>query len=351
MIFALEFLRNNARNMKPEISIILIGYNSKQFLKPCLESVKKQTLKNKEVIFIDNDSKDDSAPFVCQNFKWVKVVANPKNIGYVGAANQGIKLSKGEYVMVLNPDIVLEPDYSKKIVSKLKKDKKIAAITGKVLKYDFKNKKKTDLIDTTGLFCYRNRRIIDRGQGLKDVGQYDAEEEIFGVSGAVPTYRRMALNSVKFNGEYLDENFFMYKEDIDLSWRLRLMGWKCYYYPSAVCYHGRGTGVLKRFSHWEVYKGRRELKRFQKYYAYKNQRLMQIKNELFGNLMRDFPSILIKEILIFGYICIKEPYLLKAFGHFWLQLPSTFKKRRFIMKRKKVRAPDMTHWLQGKANR
>lgn len=335
--------------MKPEISIILIGYNSKQFLRPCLESVKNQTLKNKEVIFIDNDSKDDSVSFVRKNFEWVKVVANFKNIGYVGAANQGIKLSKGEHVMVLNPDIVLNPDYLKKIVEKLKKDKKIAAITGKVLKYDFKNKKKTNLIDTTGLFCYRNRRIIDRGQGLKDAGQYDTEEEVFGVSGAVPTYRRAALNSVKFKEEYLDANFFMYKEDIDLSWRLRLMGWKCYYYPSAICYHGRGTGVLKRFSHWEVYKGRKELNRFQKYYAYKNQRLMQIKNELPGNLVRDFLPIFIKEILIFGYICLREPYLLKAFGHFLWQLPSTLRKRRFIMKRKKVHARDMAYWLQGKA--
>ena len=149
---------------------------------------------------------------------------------------------------------------------------------------------------------------------------------------------------------YIRNDFFMYKEDIDLSWRLRLRKWKCLYYPKAVCYHGRGTGVLKRFSHWEVYKGRRHLNRFQKYYAYKNQRLMQIKNEMLKNLIRDFFPILFKEILIFGYIIIREPYLIKAFGHFLAQLPRALKKRRLIMKHKKVAPQKMAKWLNGQAH-
>jgi GT2 family glycosyltransferase len=334
-----------------KLSVVLIGYNSRQFLSPCLESVKKQTFKDYEVIFIDNASKDDSVEFVKENYKKIRVIANKNNTGYVGAANQGIKSSSGEYVMVLNPDLVLEPDYFAKIVAKLDKDKKIGAIAGKVLKYDFKKNKPVKTIDTTGLYCYRNRRVIDRGQGLADTGQYDTEEEVFGLSGAVPTYRRAALEDTKIQGEYLDRDFFMYKEDIDLSWRLRLYGWKCYYYPTAVCYHGRGTGVLKRFSHWEVYKGRKHLNRFQKYYAYKNQRLMQVKNELLANLIRDAFSILSKEILIFGYIIVREPYLLKAFGHFWLQLPSALRKRRHIMRHKKSNAREMKKWISGRAKK
>ena len=149
--------------------------------------------------------------------------------------------------------------------------------------------------------------------------------------------------------EYLDEDFFMYKDDPDLSWRIRLRGWKCTYYPEAVCYHGRGTGVLKRFTHWEVYKGRRHLSRFQKYYAYKNQRLMQVKNEMWGNLIRDFFPILWKEILIFGYIVLREPYLLKAFGHFILQLPNALRNRRLIMARRKVTPKQLAKWLNGNA--
>jgi GT2 family glycosyltransferase len=347
-----------SQSMVPKLSIILIGYNSLKFLKPCLEGVHAQTLKGIETLFIDNASADGSVAFVRKNFPWATVIANDQNLGYVGAANQGIRLTKAPYVMILNPDLILTPDYLKKILEKLQKDKKIGVITGKVLKYDFEKNRPTSAIDTTGLYCFRNRRIIDRGQGGEDVGQYDDEEEVFGVSGAVPVYRRTALEDVKLPSflkppsppdEYLDEDFFMYKEDIDVSWRLRLRGWKCYYLPQAVCYHGRGTGVLKRFSNWEVYKSRKHLNRFQKYYAYKNQRLMQVKNERWGNLLHDAPPILWKELVILGYIMVREPYLLKSLAHFFVQFPRALRKRRLIMARRKVGAREMNHWLSGKA--
>lgn len=344
-------------SQQPLLSIILIGYNSKQFLNHCLKGVESQTLKSVETLFIDNASQDGSVEWVREKFPWVTVIANAENSGYVGAANQGIRLTKAPYVMVLNPDLILTPDYLKIILKKMEEDPKIGAITGKVLKYDFEKDRPTEFIDTTGLFCFRNRRIIDRGQGVKDEGQYDQEEEVFGVSGAVPIYRRTALDEVtlptfKKEGpetEVLDEDFFMYKEDIDLSWRLRLRGWKCYYLPQAVCHHGRGTGVLKRFSHWEVYKGRKTLNRFQKHYAYKNQRLMQVKNELWGNLIRDAFPILWKELIIGGYLLLREPYLLKSVFQGLAQLPRALKKRRLIMKTRTVGAKEMAHWLNGTA--
>lgn len=396
------------KSVKPVLSIILIGYNSKKFLKYCLDGVMAQTAKNIETIFIDNNSHDDSVAFVKKNYPSVKVIANKENTGYVGAANQGIKLSHAKYVMILNPDLIMTKDYLKHAIARMEKDKKIGVITGKVLKYDFEKDQPTDKIDTTGLYCYRNRRVIDRGQGLKDVGQYDKPEEVFGVSGAVPIYRREALEDTKLptlskenskhsmncpsatpgamlarssrnNGkqrregvgeasrrnepspvprgsciecayEYLDEDFFMYKEDIDLSWRLRLRGWKCFYDPAALAHHGRGTGVLKRFTHWEVYKGRKGLSRFAKFYAYKNQRLMQVKNEQCSNVLKDIFSIAMKEILISGYILIREPHLIKAQWAFLRQLPRALKKRRLIQHRAKVSAKKIHKWINGSAH-
>ena len=391
----------------PLLSILLIGYNSKPFLKHCLDGVMKQTFKNIETIFIDNESHDDSIEFVKKNYPKVKVVANKINSGYVGAANQGIKLSHAKYLMILNPDLILSPTYLKHALARMEKDKKIGVLTGKVLKYDFEKDHPTKQIDTTGLYCYRNRRIIDRGQGLMDEGQYDKPEEVFGVSGAIPIYRREALEDTKLptflkgkskhlincpegtpavalawssriNGEqghegvgeasrwnepspvpmdsciecayeYLDEDFFMYKEDIDLSWRLRLRGWKCFYESTALAHHGRGTGVLKRFSHWEVYKGRKNLSRFAKFYAYKNQRRMQIKNEQWPNIWRDFSPLLTKEILIFGYILVREPHLFKAIFKFLAQLPHALKKRRLIQHRAKISPQKMRKWINGSA--
>ncbi len=104
--------------MSPTLSIIIIGYNSKRFLGPCLKGVASQTFKDIQTIFIDNDSKDGSVDFVKKNFKRVKVIANIENMGYVGAGNQGMGLSNSKYVMILNPDLILPPDYLEKIIAK-----------------------------------------------------------------------------------------------------------------------------------------------------------------------------------------------------------------------------------------
>ena len=334
--------------MEPKISIVIINYNTKHFLKTCIDSVLAQTHKNLEIIFIDNDSHDGSCEFVQDTYPQVTTVCNKDNLGYVGAGNQGIKLTNGDYVMILNPDIIFEPDYIEKCIEKMEKDQNIAAIGGKVLKYDFEKKEKTKFIDTVGVFSYRNRRFIDDGQGLEDTGQFDEPREVFGISGACPIYRKEALEDVKIDDEYFDENFFMYKEDIDISWRFRLFGWKNFYLPTAVANHGRGTGVLKRFTHMEVYKNRSKLNRLQKYHSYKNQRLTQLKNEFFLGFLKDFFPILWKEILVTGYVFLKEPFLIKAWWQMLKQVPSTLKKRRYIMKNKKVGWKEMSKWLSNK---
>ncbi len=332
----------------PLVSIVIINYNTKKFLKPCLESLASQTYINKEIFFIDNDSLDRSYEFVIENYPYVTAVKNEKNIGYVGAGNQGIKLANGEYVMIINPDIIFEPQYVERCVQKMEEDKEIGAIGGKIYKYNFENDHKTQFIDTVGIFSYRNRRFIDDGQGLKDRGQFEESKEVFGISGACPVYRKSALEDVKFKDEYLDENFFMYKEDIDISWRLRLAGWKCFYQPAAIANHGRGTGVLKRFTHMEVAKNRSKLSKLQKYYSFKNQRLTQIKNELPGSFFRDFFPIVWKEILVCGYVILREPYLFKACLQMLSQIPSTLQKRGDIMKKRKVESKEIHHWLSNK---
>ncbi len=334
--------------MTPHITFIIINYNTKHLLKSCIESLLAQTWPNKEVVCIDNNSPDNSCQYVIENFPQVTAVCNKDNIGYSPAGNQGIKMAKGEYVMLLNPDIIFEKDYVEQCLKKMEEDKKIAAICGKTYKYDFQNNKSTKFIDTAGLFCYRNRRVIDNGQGLEDKGQFDQEQQVFGISGACPIYRKAALEDVKIDGEYLDNDFFMYKEDVDISWRFLLFGWKSYYYPKAVAYHGRGTGVLPRFTNWEVFKNRSKLNAFQKHYSYKNQRLMQIKNELPMSFLRDFFPIIFKEFLILGYMIFKEPFLWKSWILMLKQMPAALKKRRYIMKHKRVKSwREVTPWVSG----
>ncbi len=352
----------------PKLSCVIINYNGEKFIKKCLESLLSQNYQNFEVIFIDNLSTDNSVKIVKEKFPQVKVVENTINSGYVGGANQACDITKGEYLMLLNPDIIYEKDFIKNLVFKMEEDKQIGVISGKFLKYDFNNNEKTNIFDSTGLYCYKNRRIVDRGQGHEDQGQYNKEEEVFGVSGASPMYRREALLDIAIplkppldaspkdsfwrergleGFEFFDTDFFMYKEDIDISWRLWLRGWKCYYYPKALAYHGRGTGVLKRAGHIDVLKHRNKVSELAKYHSYKNQRLMQIKNEMFLSFLLDLPKILTKEILAFAYILIKERFVLKSAVELFSKIPNALKKRKWIMENKKIDFSKM-HYLLGR---
>jgi GT2 family glycosyltransferase len=277
------------RNKKTILAVVIIGYNSLRFLKTCLDSVASQTIFKKgllDVIFIDNLSHDDSSAFVIKNYPWVRVFQNHFNFGYAGAANQGIDISGAPFVSILNPDVILNPDYYEKIVKTLASNERASSATGKLLKYDFENNKKTKIIDTTGLLFHASTRVTDRGQGQKDEKQYDDYKNIWGVSGACPVYKRTTLIEVMENGETFDAKFFMYKEDVDLAWRLNRKGWQAVYVPSAIAYHGRGTGITEEQGIFGLLKSRKSLSRFQKIYSFRNHQLMLKKNLTIRDFIR-----------------------------------------------------------------
>lgn len=328
------------------VSLIVLNYNGEKLIKSCLDSLVKLDYAKKEIIFIDNASSDGSVNFVLKHYPNVRVIANTENSGYAGGADQAVRVSRGDFVMVLNPDIIFEPNYLNVLVARLRRDPEIGAIVGKLRKYNFERGEKTNLIDSAGLLMFRNRRCVDRGQGEEDHGQYDEAEEVFGITGACPLYRKSALEDIRVDNEYFDTSFFMYKEDVDISWRLRLRGWKCFYEPAATGYHGRGTGVFSRDSMRQVAKGRKKLSRFQKHYSYKNERLMRAKNDMWENVWCDIGPILWKELLMSGWIVLREPYLLRSFGQFLLGLPRAIRRRYQIMGRKKVNARQMRKWFK-----
>jgi len=345
----------------PKVSIVVINYNTVDLLFTCLTSLQDVVYSNKEFFVIDQGSSDDSVEMVRKKFPHVKVIEN-KNTGYAGGANKAYEVTDGEYLIVMNPDVTLEKDYIDILVKKLEKDQSIGAITGKILKTKPTDpellKNHTPLIDTTGLLAFKNRRVVDRGQGFEDKGQFEKEEEVFGISGCLAMYRRKALDDISipmkiFDSQYKnsdetevwDNDFFMYKEDIDVSWRLNLYGWKCVYTPDAVAYHQRGTQVLKRYTNKDVLKHRKSVSHFTRYFSYKNQNLMQVKNEIWSDVMKDILSLIMKEILITGYIVLREPKTGKAFLKLIVQLPRALKKRNYIQKHRKLSS--MRHFLKG----
>ncbi|MFU7515535.1 glycosyltransferase family 2 protein [Clostridium sp. HCS.1] len=296
------------------ISLVIINYNNKSYLRRCLNSILNQTYKNLEIIFIDNESKDGSYDFMQEEYsnENIILISNSINNGYSGAANQGIKLSKGKYVMILNPDIIMEEDFIEKMYGFIESDERIGALSGKLLKYDFKNDKKLNYIDSTGIIMFKSTRCVDRGQNEEDLGQYDKIEQVFGVCGAAPMYRRSALEKVKIFDEYFDEDFFAYKEDIDLSWRLNLAGYKNMYYPKAIAYHGRGLGSSNG-GILNFIRNRKSQSEFLRGISNRNHIMMLWKNNVNDFLNKYKLYILKRQILLIVYMLIYERFNIKYY--------------------------------------
>ncbi|GAE34987.1 glycosyltransferase family 2 protein [Halalkalibacter akibai] len=310
-----------------DLTFVVINWNSGWMLDRCLPTLLKQDGCKVEVIVIDNDSSDNSLEILEQFKQQVKIVANKENTGYSRAANQGITLSSSRYVSIINPDVMLSPNYGYHIVKKMDENNAIGAATGKLIKYDFKTNKSLDVIDSTGIEKDKGYNMFDRGQNSEDLNYYDSKQHVFGVSGAAPLYRKEALESVSRSNEFFDEDFFAYKEDIDLSWRLNIFNWKCVFVPEAEGYHGRGFGAPVNKGLKEKIKFRRNQSLFLRKLSLRNHYCLLIKNLKLSEL--NF-HIIKNEVSKFGYCLLFETKTLNALFELIPLLPKMLKKRKFL---------------------
>ena len=198
-----------------KIYISIVAYNNLKFLPDCLDSIFRQTRKDFEAVLIDNNSTDGTVEFVKNNYPRVKIISNKNNLVFAAGHNQPIDLAIkniARYILATNPDIILERDYLEKVVSAIEQDREIAGVGGKLLKIfshnqELKKREKTAIIDSTGLKVFKSRRVVERGAGEGDLGQYNKAEEVFGLSGALALYRLSALEDIKIDKEYFDEDF------------------------------------------------------------------------------------------------------------------------------------------------
>ena len=309
-----------------KVSVIILPFRRTQIIKPVFDAIFAQTHKDLEVIAVLNDSNDGSREIIQANYPQVKILEPGQNLFFAKGVNLGINNSIGEFIQLVNDDLILEPNYIEEIL-KAFSDPKVASATGKILRYDFANHAKTKVIDTLGLVLDRSGRVRDIAQLEIDRGQSEASREIFGVSGAGPMHRKSALDKVKYQDEYLDEDFVMYWDDADLSWRLQNAGFISKYIPTAIAYHGRSAGQSKG--------GYKILLGFIKHHKklspqilrwnYKNHILMYIKNA--KHVWH--PAFILRELAMLGYIIIFETSTLKVIPELFRQLPSIWKKRKF----------------------
>lgn len=316
----------------PTVSAQIVTYNSEKDIIKCLESIFLQTYPIQQVIIIDNQSTDQTLNIV-DSFDNIQVVKNKINNGFAGGHNQGIALSASDYIMVLNPDVTLQNDYVKNIINEMEQDENIGSATGKLYR-DVDH----CIIDSTGVIIKKNRRAFDRGSGEIDRGQFDQLQDLFGVSGAAAVYRREMIRDISVDGQFFDETFFAYKEDVDVSWRAQLLGWKSLFVPSAIAEHSRG---------WQEEKKRSDIPVFIRQKSYINRYFCMLKNDVISHFTLHFPIIFLYEVLSLTYAALKERETLSAWRGFKEEYQVMKQKRNCIMNKRRSSNKQIYSYFKG----
>ena len=319
------------------VSVTIVTYNSGRFIKRCLESVLEQKYPRIEVIIIDNASTDGTVDLLEPFSDRCRIVYNNDNIGFAAAQNQAIRLSHGEWVLTLNPDVLLLPGFIQSLVEAGGIHPRIGTVCGKLLtiRSNFEIPDQT-LVDSTGIYFTPSLRHLDRGSQQVDNGHYRKNEYVFGATAAAALYRREMIEDISENGDFFDPDFFVYREDADVAWRAQLLAWRCVYTPNARGYHVRN--VLPG--------NRRALPSVINMHSVKNRFLMRIKNMTPDLYRRNWASITARDLVVVGCCLLREHTSLKAFWYLATNYTRVLAKRRAIMQRRKVDDEYLASWFR-----
>lgn len=349
-----------------KFSIHIVSWNSASVLGEALESLRAQTLKDFTLTVVDNASTDGSVDVVREHLPETTVLRNFKNLGFCHAHNQAIELARNRwadddrknrssvdrYVLVMNPDIILMPEFLENLASGVDGRFEVGSACGKLLRVrrngmEGADSEFTDIIDSTGLVIRRDRRAADRGAGENDGPDYSNQEEIFGVPGALALYRAEAIELLReTSGEVFDEDFFAYKEDVDIAWRLRLLGWKSLFVPNAMAYHYRGTGGSDKASLVDMFKRRLGRSSMVNRLSTRNHLLMLTKVDDWSSRLLHAVWTVPHEIGKFVSTLLLSPASIGAYWEVFLLIPKMLKKRDAIIRARKTSAKEIRAWFK-----
>ena len=318
------------------VSVTIVTYNSGRFIKRCLESVLDQKYPFREIIVIDNNSTDGTIDILEPFEGRCQIVYNEENIGFSAAQNQAIAMSNSEWVLTLNPDVLLLQGFIEALVTAGNIDPKVGTVCGKLLTmtatFDFPEE---PTVDSTGIYFTPNLRHLDRGSLQVDNGSFRNYEYVFGATAAAALYRRHMINDILVQGEFFDNDFFAYREDADVAWRAQLMGWKCLYAPYAKGYHVRKA----------LPGNRRALPAEINMHSVKNRFLLRIKNITPDLYRRNFLAITARDAVVISACILWEHTSLRAFPFLFKNWRNVLAKRQEIMARKKVDDAYIASWF------
>jgi GT2 family glycosyltransferase len=298
-----------------KVSIIVVNWNGQRFLAECLGALSRQTYADREIILVDNGSADSSVSYVREKFPDVKIIELRENTGFTGGNAVGLQAADGDFVALVNNDTRADDRWLENITQAMCEDPRVGICASKLLFEDGAG--------INGAGDGLTTAAVGFNRGLAEASaRFNHGERVFGACGAGVLYRRVMLDEIGF----LDEDFFLYDEDTDLSFRAQLTGWKCVYVPDAIMVH-KANATAGRLSDTHVY------------YHTRNLEFVWLKNMPFGLMLRFAHHKLFQEIGSFGYLCLRHgkwaPYF-RAKRDALRMLPRMREKRRAIQARRRV---------------
>ncbi len=297
------------------VSIIIVNWNGRKFIEKCLDGLRKQTYKAFSIILVDNGSSDGSLELISKNYPEVETIALSENLGFATANNIAIKSVNTEYVALLNNDAVPHPEWLEHLLKGLWQNPEAGFATSKMLFYH-----NSKIIDRAGDVYTTAATALLRGRG-KPSEAYNNQEWVFGACAGAALYRTRMLEDIGL----FDENFFLLYEDVDLSFRAQLQGYKCLYVPNAIVYHmaSRSIGYDSPIS---------------VYYSHRNLEWVYIHNMPTSLIKRTILPHIVYDIFAFFFFTVRGrgAEFIKAKWHALKGLNRALKKRCRIQNNRKV---------------
>ncbi|ADB58256.1 glycosyltransferase family 2 protein [Archaeoglobus profundus] len=296
-------------------TFVVVNYNGEKYIEKCIESILSQTCKKFRILVVDNASTDGSIQIIrniADRSSKVEVIRNDENVGFAKAVNQALELIESGLIALVNNDVFLDSRWLEEMVKSARSDLRAGIFASRIY---FLN----GLINSTGHAIYRGLAVMERGFFERDLGQYDESCYVAGACAAAALYRRKLFEDIGF----FDEDYFMYNEDVDLSLRAILRGWKIRYVPTAIAYHvhSASTGFLSDFS---------------VYYNSRNWVWSVLKNAPRRILIKELPFFLLRNLTSVIYFCLNGKFtVIKSKIDAIKELGEVFKKREIVRRGKR----------------
>jgi hypothetical protein len=310
----------------PTISVIIPNWNGKDYLKDCLGAMRHQTFRDFETILVDNGSTDGSVEYVRTQFPEVKLLALPDNLGFTGGNIAGYAQASGALIALLNNDTEAHSGWLEELHRASQAYPDAGSFASKMMYFDQRER-----VENCGFDLGIAGVTVDLGRDELDGPAWALPREIFGGSGGAVAYRRSMLEEIGF----LDPDFLMIYEDVDLSFRAQLRGHGCVYVPGAIVYHRYRVTIGKAPAR-------------QVYYSQRNVEFVYLKNMPLGLILQSAPQRLLYEVGAAVYFSKQGagPAFFRAKLDVLKHLPSILRKRREIQKRKTITNSQMRRILR-----